>query len=261
MSGDGRLRIAVIVCATAIATSASAATASEPAPTDVEQAGATKIAIMGDWLAAGAGAVWLSVPGERKVHRLDPRSGAVTATIRVPQDPCEATDVAYGVLWTATCGTPGLARIDPATNKVSGFVPLAVPPFLDGEGSVGAGEGGVWLVVDAKSCSACRVARVNPRTLRVVARIPVRAGAAAVRAGAGGVWVTNPLRGVVQRIDSRTNRVVATIKVPGEPRFFDVGEGGVWTLSQASGTVTRIDPSSAKVVATLRRASPVVAAT
>ena len=232
--------------------SGASARASDPQVTDIEQAGATKIAAPGDWLAAGAGGVWLSDPPTRVIRRLDPDSGATTAMIRVSQAPCEATDVGFGSLWTATCGTPGLARIDPATNKIDGFVRLAVPSSLGGEGSVGAGAGGVWLVVDGASCFACRVARVNPKSLRVVARIPVRENAAAVRVGYGAVWVTNPASNVVQKINPRTNRAVATTKVNGGPRFLDVGEGGVWTLNQITGSVTRLAPGTAKVAASIR---------
>ena len=243
--------VVVGVCAAIVATSASAVSRESP-PTDIERAGAIKIAAFGDWLAAGADGVWLSVPGERKVRRLDPRTGAVKATISVPQDPCEATDVGFGDLWTATCGTPGLARINPATNKVNGFVRLAIPSSLDGEGSVGAGVRGVWLVVDGPKCFGCRVARVSPTSLRVIARIPVREGAAAVRVGYGAVWVTNPALNLVQKISPRTNRVVATTKVAGGPRFFAVGEGAVWTLNQGTGAVTRLAPATAKVTANVQ---------
>jgi virginiamycin B lyase len=113
---------------------------------------------------------------------------------------------------------------------------------------VGAGAGAVWAVVDGPSCFACRVARVNPKTLRVVAKVPVGGSSAAVRVGYGGVWVTNPLRGEVQKINPRTNRVVATTRVGHSPRFLEVAEGGVWNPNQRDGSVVRVDPRSAKVV-------------
>jgi virginiamycin B lyase len=116
---------------------------------------------------------------------------------------------------------------------------------------VGAGEGSVWLVTDGPSCAACLVARVDPRSLRVVARVAVREGAAAVRDGHGAVWVTNPTRSVVQKIDARRNRVAATTRVGPQPRFLAAGEDGVWTLNQNDGSVTRLDPASGDVAATI----------
>jgi virginiamycin B lyase len=215
---------------------------------DVNQAGAEKIRIHGDWLAAGAGAVWLT--GGAEIYRLDPQTASVVATIPVPQQPCEGSAVGFGALWTATCVKPGLARIDPATNRVSDHVRLAIPDELGGEASIGAGAGGVWLVVDGPGCTTCRLARVDPRSLRVVARIPVRTGAADVRVGLGAVWVTNPEANLVHKIDPRRNRVVHTTTVDGGPRFPGVGEDGVFTFNRIDGSITRLDPRTGKKEAT-----------
>jgi virginiamycin B lyase len=216
------------------------------------RAGATEIDITGDWLSAGAGAVWLSDPQSSTIYRLDTESGETVATVAIPQGPCAASDFGLGALWTETCDKAGLAKIDPSTNRVSAHVALPVGAVSeDGEASVGAGEGAVWLVVGDKRCESCSVVRVDPRALRVVARIPVREGAAAVRVGEGGVWVTNPSKSIVQKIDPRTNRVVLTTQVGPTPRFLAVGEGGVWTLNQGDGSLTRLDPTSGEVVATI----------
>jgi len=219
---------------------------------DIVRAGATEIDITGDWLSAGAGAVWLSDPQSSKIYRLETKSGETVANVVVPQGPCAASDFGFGALWTETCDKAGLAKIDPSTNHVSAHVALPVGAVGEGgEASVGAGEGAVWLVVGDKRCESCSVARVDPRALRVVARTPVREGAAAVRVGEGGVWVTNPSKSIVQKIDPRTNRVVLTTQVGPTPRFLAVGEGGVWTLNQGDGSLTRLDPTSGEVVATI----------
>ena len=177
---------------TATAAETPASTPAPDAPIDIEQAGATKLDIKGDWLAAGAGGVWLS--GDTALYRLDPDTGRRTATIPVRGGPCEGSDVGFGAVWTATCKAPGLAKIDPVRNRVAAHVALAVPATIDGEGSVGAGEGGVWLVTDGPGCIQCRVARVNPGTMKVTGSVKVKSGAATVRTGEGAVWVANPSR-------------------------------------------------------------------
>ena len=219
---------------------------------DIADTGAAEIDITGDWLSAGAGAVWLSSPGDQSIYRLDPKSGETVATVAVPQLPCAASDFGFGALWTETCDKAGLAKIDPRTNRVSRHVGLPIGALSeDGEASLGVGEGAVWLVLGAKTCESCFVAQIDPRSLDVTARIDVREGAAAVRVGEDAVWVTNPSRSIVQKIDPRTNRVVATTQVGPTPRFLAVGEGGVWTLNQGDGSLTRLDPASGKVVATI----------
>jgi virginiamycin B lyase len=213
---------------------------------NIEQAGAERLRITGDWLAAGVGGIWLS--GRRAIYRLDPTSGRRRASIAVRQEPCEATDVGFGSVWTATCGIRGLARIDPATNRVSRRIKLPIPQELDGEGSIGAGARGVWLVIDGPRCTACRVARVHPRAMRVTAGVPVEDGAAGVRVGGGSVWVTNPRRNLVQQIDPHSLKVVRTVNAGAGPRFLDVGEGAAWALDQVDGAVTRIDAATGKTL-------------
>ena len=169
---------------------------------DVNTAGAKQIRITGDWLAAGRGGIWLS--GMHEIYRLSPRNGRKVATIPVPQGPCQATDVGAGAVWTVTCDVPGLAKIDTKRNRVARHVALPVSVDYFGEGSIGVGAGAVWLVTDGPDCTACRVSRVNPVSLKVTAEIPVRIGAASVRVGAGSVWVANPVEDVVQLIDPKT---------------------------------------------------------
>src|SRR4051812_10892665 len=146
-----------------------------PAVTDLRAVGAQPIAIRGRWLSAGAGAIWLS--GRRAVYRLGGATGRRRATVAVRQGPCEGSAIGFGAVWTATCAARGLARIDAATNRLAGHIALAVPRELDGEAGIGAGAGAVWIVVDGAGCTACRVACVDPVSLRVERRIRVMSGA------------------------------------------------------------------------------------
>ncbi|MDX6689797.1 MAG: virginiamycin lyase [Solirubrobacteraceae bacterium] len=210
--------------------------------TDVVAAGAETIALTGDWLAAGEGGVWLS--GETDIFRMDPATGRRVATIHVPEGPGEASDIGFGALWTATIREPGIARIDPASNRVAAHIAVALPPRLGGEGSIGAGLGAVWVVTEGAGCDSCRVARIDPAGGIVVASIPIEDGGAGVRVGEDRVWVTNPARDLVQEIDPSRDEVVRTTGVGPSPRFMAVGEGAAWTLNQGDGTITRIDPAT-----------------
>ena len=62
--------------------------------------------------------------------------------------------------------------------------------------------------------------------------------------GAGSVWGTDYVRGVVVRIDPRTNRVVARIKTGASPSNLRYGAGAVWVGSQTGTAVFRIDPAT-----------------
>ncbi|MGZ8701435.1 MAG: hypothetical protein ACXWZY_03975 [Gaiellaceae bacterium] len=172
------IAVAAVACATA--------SAAEAPTVDIEAAGATKITVDGDWLTAGAGAVWLSDTEHGAINRINPTTGQVDAKIGI-SNPCQASDFGLNAVWTATCGPRGLARINPATNKRSAFLKLLVSIRWRGEASIGVGANAVWVVLDTSKCLACSLARVvsRPRSLRVVKRIPIRAGGAGVVSAKG----------------------------------------------------------------------------
>ena len=135
-------------------------------------------------------------------------------------------------------------------------MPLPIWRALGGEGAVGAGSGGVWVVIDGTSCKNCLLARIDPETMKVVAKIPVSDRSSSVRVGYGAVWVVSPAAGTVQKVSPSSNKVVTTVTVGHRPRFFDVGEGGVWTLNQEDGSVSHLNPRTAKLQATVQTQPP-----
>jgi YVTN family beta-propeller protein len=158
-------------------------------------------------------------------------------------------DSGFGAVWTATCGDRGVARIDPATGTATKWVAVDVP--ADGESSIGAGEGGIWVISDGDDCSGCVLVRIDPASVKITHTYDVPEGATAVRAGLGGIWVTYASEDRVVRVDAATGEIVSEIDVGPGPRFLDVGEGGVWVMNQSEGSVSHIDPTSNEVIATI----------
>jgi virginiamycin B lyase len=198
-----------------------------------------------DWTLVAHGRTWVTGLG-KGIGVYDTRTGRLLGSVAVPHGPCAAMDGGFGAVWTATCKPGGVTRIDPVKARVTGHV--ALPVISDGESSIGAGEGAVWAIIDGSGCNGCRVARIDPKTLRVTNRYPVASGASAVRAGLGGVWITYFADNSVVRLDPSTGKTVATIPVAAGPRFFDVGVGAVWVMAQSAGALCRIDPADNRQV-------------
>ena len=171
-------------------------------------------------------------------------SGALMESFQIPGGTCEALDAGFGAAWSATCGGPGLVRIDSATGAVTTIDIGGTIP--DPEASIGAAEGAVWIIVNGTPRT---LVRVDPATNKVTGTFEILGAPTAVRAGLGGVWVSDPTNDVVSRVDPGSGIVVASIPVGGRPQFLAVGEGAVWTMNQSAGTVSRIDPASNAVVA------------
>jgi virginiamycin B lyase len=218
-----------------------------PAIQSVAEAGGATIKASrdADWTLVAHGRAWVSGLG-KGVGVYDARTGRSLGSVAVPQGPCAATDEGFGAVWTATCEPGGISRIDPATSRVTGHLDL--PMTSDGESSIGVGEGAVWVLIDSSACRLCVLARIDPETLEVTNRYPVPGGASAVRAGLGGVWITNYQTDSLLRLDPSTGKIVATIPVASGPRFFDVGAGAVWVMAQSAGALCHIDPAGNRLV-------------
>jgi YVTN family beta-propeller protein len=103
------------------------------------------------------------------------------------------------------------------------------------------------------------VARIDPKTNRVTARIAVGKGPEGVATSPGAVWVSNANGPTVSRIDPGTNKVVATIRLAParaccERTAIVASASGVWATVPKLGAVVRIDPATNKVVATIKLA-------
>jgi YVTN family beta-propeller protein len=75
-----------------------------------------------------------------------------------------------------------------------------------------------------------RIARIDPKTGKVTAMIPVGRGASGVAVGAGSVWVTSHLDDTVSRIDPARREVVDTIDVGPKPVELAVDGSNVWVV-------------------------------
>jgi DNA-binding beta-propeller fold protein YncE len=96
--------------------------------------------------------------------------------------------------------------------------------------------------------------RIDPRTNRIVATIPVGRGQGGVAIGQGAVWVANPKDGTVSRVNPQTNTVVATVALAGKSATnvsLAASPGAVWATDNDNDALARIDPKTNKVIATI----------
>jgi streptogramin lyase len=82
------------------ATACAAASAAEAPTVDIEAAGANKITIDGDWLTAGAGAVWVTDGQRGVVTQIDPRTNTVVRRYGPPSGSGAAV-VGFGAVWVS----------------------------------------------------------------------------------------------------------------------------------------------------------------
>lgn len=218
-------------------------------PPTIDSAGALRIHVSpaADWLAIADGFVWTAAG--RGIVPLDPVTGEPGPTNEI-LGICLGFDVGYDSLWVGGCDDPAIWRIDPASGAVLATIPLEVDGIME-EGSVAAGEGGVWVVSTSNE-----LVKVDPATNEVVGMWPLPIGAAAVRAGLGSLWVTVSTADQLLRIDPADPTTQTPIDVGAYPRFLALGEDAVWVMNQRDGSVTRV-AADGSVITTIDVSPPI----
>ena len=194
--------------------------------------------------------VWVANEAAATVTRLDPATAAVQAVVPVP-DPASVLSGGEGALFVTSFEGNSLTRIDPSTNRATKTISLA--PAGDGPVGVVVANGYVWVANhDGKPVTS--IAKVDPRTMTVVAVVPVghdsEAGPQWVASGAGSIWTDVGNISAVVRIDPNRDTVVATIPVASDCGAEMAATGdAVW---MACGTaVYRIDTHTNTVAQTI----------
>ncbi|MBI3745198.1 MAG: YncE family protein [Chloroflexi bacterium] len=177
-----------------------------------------------------------------------PPSVAVTPRAVIPaQGPIAIVSV-DSAIWILRAGE--LDRIDTATNLVTGSVTLGGAADLYND--LAANDAGLW----ATDWDTALLYRVDPTTLKVVARIPAGLAPKGILASSAGVWVADTHDGKVLRIDPATNTVVARIVVgptgSSGPNWLASGLGSIWVDVPNNATVVRISPASDAIQASIQ---------
>jgi streptogramin lyase len=201
-------------------------------------------------VAIGPDAVWVGSTGPDAVHRIDPKTNKLIATVELAGEPCAGLAVGFGSVWIPLCGKPStLARVDGTRNVVSAI--FQTGPAA-GEGGITTSPDSVWLVTDKEGS----LARIDPDTgaVRQIVRVP--AGSYNPRFADGRVWVTRADGAEITAVDASSGAVLGTTKTGPGPRFLTAGAGSIWTFNQGDGSLTRIDVHSRQATHTIPLGTP-----
>jgi virginiamycin B lyase len=203
-----------------------------------------------DWMAITDDAIWVANAGLNAVHRIDPKTNKIAATVAMPDKPCSGLAAGFGSLWVPLCGkSPSIARIDLHSNAISATVPVGP---ADNEGGIAVSSDSVWIITDEKGT----LTRIDPDSNAVKARVTLPPGSFNPLYAGGLVWVTGFDSSQLIAVDPATDKVVATVPTGPHPRFLTSGAGSIWTLNQGDGSITRIDAESRRPIASVESGTP-----
>src|SRR5215831_6767865 len=169
---------------------------------------------------------------------------------------------ATAVFLAAACGVFAQESKNPQKPGVPGVqAPMAylIPDAQYKIEANGVKGGPDWLAMTedsvwTNSMRTDMIFRMDPKTDKVVASVPVSRPCSGFAVAAGTLWSPSCGEKVIYRIDLKTNEVVA--KVPVGPANNEggiaYGAGSAWMPSDPKGIVSRIDPASNKVIAEIK---------
>jgi hypothetical protein len=158
--------------------------------------------------------LWVSIPSEAILLRLDARSGRKLARIDLHQ----ADRRAFG-------GGPVAAR--------RGIVWMAAPVHVDDEPSLPPANSG-WI------------ARFDTHTDKFHFAFVTGDPPAAIAVGPAGVWISGGR--TLRQVDPSTGRIVASVSLGRFLGDIVVGTNALWVAAPHAGTLLRIDPGTRKIV-------------
>ena len=197
-----------------------------------------------DAVTAGRSA-WVLVVGSRRLLRIDLTSRRITGSLHLPWVPAGRIASGGGAIWVTQDGGPGLLGVDARTGRIARRFTVA-----GGNGiGIAYGDGSLWLAQGAD------VARVDPRTGRVLRRIVERPGqvngAELLTFAEGFLWGARPSDGIVRKFDPVAGAVVAKTTLHGWVGDIAVGGGEVWVSVTQDGVLYRLSEDDLSVEGTV----------
>lgn len=187
-------------------------------------------------LIASADALWIANGFDGTLTKVSVPDGAVLPPFRPEPGSTGRLALAYsnGSVWSAAQDGI-LASLDSKTVR-----PIALIGGIADPEAVALGAGGVWV----GQATQTEIIRINARTDRRTASIPIGGFATAIATSRHSVWALAPSEDRLWRIDPRTNAVVAGIDVGANASDVLVTGKDIWVVSDSNGTLTRIDPAT-----------------
>ena len=156
-----------------------------------------------------------------------------------------------GAAWVVVSSEHALFELDAATGRRLARIALPLAPGDVAVAPKGAPAKVVWVgMLTAVPGTPDTLAKVDPRTRRIVGTFPVPDGIGSLVGTPTAVWVVHRLSASVSRFNLTSQSFDRPVSV-GTSRLGDAayGAGAVWVTSPLEDTVSRIDDKTGKKVA------------
>ena len=188
----------------------------------------------------GAGFIWVINSTERSVSKIDVSTGKIAGSPVILE--FEPREIAYGegAVWVLSADRSCMARIDPLAHELVAEIDLSLLQIPEYNlVLIAAGERAVWItdqtaVIQIDSQTDQLVGEPLTTGEEIIA----------AAAGHGTFWTGSHDDGIIARVDPVTHQVVARIEVGFSVHGLAVDEESAWVLDEHGFAVVRIDPQT-----------------
>lgn len=182
-------------------------------------------------ITASPDSVWLVVDKDGSLARIDPATGAVRQTIRIPAGSYNPF-YSDGQVWVTRADGSEITAVDAVTGVVSATAQTGPGPrFLT------AGAGAVWTLNQGDGSLTRVDGRTRQATKTIALGTPGRGGD--INFGGGMVWTTM-WKMPLSVVDGSSAALLCQWKGPGGDSL-GIGDGAIWLTDYHGGTVSRIE--------------------
>jgi virginiamycin B lyase len=186
-------------------------------------------------IATSPDSVWLVVDKKGSLARIDPASGALRQTIKVPSGSYNPL-YSDGRIWVTRAEGSEVTSVDAATGTVLGSVRTGPGPrFLT------AGAGAVWTLNQGDGTLTRIPTAPNLNAKTIALGTPGHGGD--ISFGLGMVWTTM-IKVPLSVVDATTTTLLCQWTGPGGDSL-GIGHGAIWLTDYHGGTITRIELNEA----------------
>jgi virginiamycin B lyase len=182
-------------------------------------------------VATSPDSVWLVVDKAGSLARIDPETGKVRQTIRVPAGSSNP-HYSDGRIWVTRAEGTELTSVDAATG-----VDLAATPTGPGPRFLTAGAGAVWTLNQGDGSLTRIDTRTRQATKTIALGIPGEGGD--ISYGDGMIWTTSS-KVPLSIIDATNVALLCRWVGPGGDSL-GIGHGAIWLTDYHAGNISRID--------------------
>jgi virginiamycin B lyase len=178
-------------------------------------------------ITVSADSVWMTVGKDGAVERIDPATGAVRQTVRVPAG---SYNVLYsdGRIWITNPKEGEVSIIDAVTGK-----PLGAAPAGPGARWQTVGAGAIWILNEDGSLTRVETQHGSSRTVD----LGMPKGGAYIQFGAGMLW-TSTMKTPLSLIDPTSPTLLCQWNGKGGDAL-GIGFGAIWLTDYHAGTIAR----------------------